>query len=1552
MRKFAVILVTLMLTIPQFSKASHLLGGEITWECVKSNGKLIFTMKLYRRCDGAQLPTSGTITNPLYASNGGTASITVSRTERNDISPDCFADSAEMDCYINGRSTNAIEENIYVSSEVSVYGTPATGGSAFSYSICCRPPTSVMRNINGSNYWIRAVMFPFTDPATGNTLSLGSTSGGPTCYDSSPKFAEKPATIICTGYEFTYNHNATDAELDSLSYSWTPPMQNSSSSVTWKAGYSVINQLPTKYHNNNNEPAKLNALTGEIKFTAFSPQGGYHSTAVKVTAYKCRQKVAEIYRDIPVVLLACPPTPTIPPLANTPPQVNFKWSANSPVNIPLPAGDTVMAGDSVNFYITSIDIQFLPGFVGQTNFLLPSGSQFGERYADTAKGCLYPPCAILDTNNTFWNGADSAKWWQGEYGLQTRFSWKTDCNHLAQVTACFTKSNTYNFVFKVLDDWCPAPGMNFQTFSVTVLAPPALEPPKYTCSRVLSNGDVVLNWTQPVTRSEDTLNSFQKYVIMRAIDTAGAPFDTVHVVQDIDSLTWTDTTANTLNSFAKYYLLRGISSCNDQGDSILSDTISGMKLEATPYNSGNAVFLDWTDYDMGNRWGSKTTGEYYVNQIVGTDTTIVDTVTESWDSLEVALCYPTFAQYFITVVDTTAQFGCTSYSNIDGDSLGDNTAPGPVYIDSISFDQTNRLNIGWYAPTADVGWYYIHKDGILVDSIPGTVTNYEYNMGANDTCLMEFEISARDTCGNLGLKGLSQYSMCNNIVNASRCMLDQNIQIQWTRYNPSWSGGATYQEIWRSDNGGAYVLIDTVNALTSSYTDTSVYGGANFCYRIRSWEQGQNRESWTYNACYFLDQLIDSTIVDPPDLRCVSWENDSTIRLTWIQPPNPGLNFDAYMIYHSTIGEPGTFTLLDSIKGIFSSDNLAIDSTGYTHLNASDTVRHFYRVYSRSGCYATDLSPVGVTMEAPRLSITSISDSVNRLEWNEISPVQLHPTYEILRDGMKIADVNYGTQTFEDVYAVCNKQVQYQVRYEGNITVTPPGECWSETRLTDGEFVDDTPPAKQFVDSVSMYPDTFYVPRVGWSPNKSLDVTKYYVLNCEAGGLVLDTIDANTGLYWEDVNNAPVTLASRYSVVAEDSCGNNQLASGNFNCHSNLVINPVMDYCDQSIRVSWNGYETFASGNKVEYVVYASMNGAPYSEIGRTKETLFTHEDIVNENNYCYFVQAWENDGEGPFSASSAVVCLDAEFIIRPDYAYMQYVTVDQDNVIRLAMQVDLNSNTGEYWINRSTDKNEKFELIATLQVPDPIYPADSTFYYQDEEVETSVKSYYYKIDVVDKCGAVGITSNLGRSILLNVEPDQDRFSNVLTFNKYEEFYTGVQEYEVYRGVNGVNMELVKSIVVSRLDSTRDVTHTESHITYVDNVRDEGIEGDGKFCYLIAAIEATPTHRDKDRNVSKSNIDCGVQYPNFFAPTGFTPNGDGLNDVFRPQGSFHDADNYEMEVYNRWGEMLYKTDNYEAGWDGTYNGNESPVGAYVYIVRYTSADGNSYEERGTVTLTR
>lgn len=92
----------------------------------------------------------------------------------------------------------------------------------------------------------------------------------------------------------------------------------------------------------------------------------------------------------------------------------------------------------------------------------------------------------------------------------------------------------------------------------------------------------------------------------------------------------------------------------------------------------------------------------------------------------------------------------------------------------------------------------------------------------------------------------------------------------------------------------------------------------------------------------------------------------------------------------------------------------------------------------------------------------------------------------------------------------------------------------------------------------------------------------------------------------------------------------------------------------------------------------------------------------------------------------------------------------------------------------------------------------------------------------------------------------------------------------------------------------------------------------------------------------------------FYVPSAFTPNGDGLNDIWKPIGNGVNPKIYEMVVFNRWGQVIFRSNNFEEGWDGKHkdNGELVPIGTYPYKIRVGDTFGESKEHiyRGTVTI--
>lgn len=90
---------------------------------------------------------------------------------------------------------------------------------------------------------------------------------------------------------------------------------------------------------------------------------------------------------------------------------------------------------------------------------------------------------------------------------------------------------------------------------------------------------------------------------------------------------------------------------------------------------------------------------------------------------------------------------------------------------------------------------------------------------------------------------------------------------------------------------------------------------------------------------------------------------------------------------------------------------------------------------------------------------------------------------------------------------------------------------------------------------------------------------------------------------------------------------------------------------------------------------------------------------------------------------------------------------------------------------------------------------------------------------------------------------------------------------------------------------------------------------------------------------------------NYYVPNAFTPNGDGLNDVFQAIAPGIQVTDY-FRIFNRWGKLLFETRDARKGWDGTYSGVPQPSAVYVWIIKGVDVKQNMVELKGTVTLIR
>lgn len=171
---------------------------------------------------------------------------------------------------------------------------------------------------------------------------------------------------------------------------------------------------------------------------------------------------------------------------------------------------------------------------------------------------------------------------------------------------------------------------------------------------------------------------------------------------------------------------------------------------------------------------------------------------------------------------------------------------------------------------------------------------------------------------------------------------------------------------------------------------------------------------------------------------------------------------------------------------------------------------------------------------------------------------------------------------------------------------------------------------------------------------------------------------------------------------------------------------------------------------------------------------------------------------------------------------------------------------------------------------------------------------------------------------------------------------------EVFSIDNGVGMEITitgSTITCSEPNGSSEITSIGGTAPYTyqwsNGSTTQEITGLIEGEYQVTVTDANNCYRNEIITIENDGEDC------FHIPTGFTPNFDGTNDTWNIKG----VDNYPdmtVEVFNRWGTLLFSSKGYKEQWDGTYKGKELPSAVYYYIITLNEEINHS----GSLTIFR
>ena len=459
----------MLMGIPQ-AKASHIMGGDITYNCVGAN-TFAFTVQLYQDCNGIPLPGSIPLTISS-ASCGLNFNITLELVPTGPVvvTPLC---PGELDVCNGGGGVYGIQQYTYTH-------IPASQGQGLSdppvvmpanctdwvvsWTLCCRNGTIGTGPANNSFY-----------------LETGLNNVDAPC-NNSPTFLNTPTPYACIGTNVNYSHGASEWDGDSLVFSLIPCLGTGPGvPVNYNAPYSGTNPLASATGVN------INAVTGAIAFTPTLAQVAV--ICVLVEEYRNGVKVGFVMRDIQFTILSC--TNSLPLASGAGGDAGSNGATGS-------YDVTICEGENIDFFVNTFDT-------------LGSGQTTGQNIDMSWNGGVNSPNAAFTVAN---NNTDSTA---------GHFTWSTNKGD----------AGFYIFTVNLQDDACPINGVNIFTFTVTIYDVPDVDAGGYqiscnptdtiTLNAVASGVDSLFQWNalnggtvfSPTTLVTDILPTSGTYQLIK-----------------------------------------------------------------------------------------------------------------------------------------------------------------------------------------------------------------------------------------------------------------------------------------------------------------------------------------------------------------------------------------------------------------------------------------------------------------------------------------------------------------------------------------------------------------------------------------------------------------------------------------------------------------------------------------------------------------------------------------------------------------------------------------------------------------------------------------------------------------------------------------------------------------------------------------------------------------------------------------------------------------------------------------------------------------------------
>ncbi len=396
----------------------------------------------------------------------------------------------------------------------------------------------------------------------------------------------------------------------------------------------------------------------------------------------------------------------------------------------------------------------------------------------------------------------------------------------------------------------------------------------------------------------------------------------------------------------------------------------------------------------------------------------------------------------------------------------------------------------------------------------------------------------------------------------------------------------------------------------------------------------------------------------------------------------------------------------------------------------------------------------------------------------------------------------------------------------------------------------------------------------------------------------LQSVTNSSNLTISELDNQNSSFCFRLTVT--DACTGESFLS-NVACSANLTIEAMNGFHEVQLKkpLLYNGpIDIIKDGTFLQTVTDPS-------------QFTFTDSLVTCSLENCYVL----NISQGTFTFATTQVCATGISVAEPPPVNDITATVDGMNV-NLSWGIADNGLADTVVVRRARGRQALSEITRVVS---------DEFIDQSPGVDRS--SITYDIFYTDVCGNQSSTGNAAQTIFLSAENTTGNVYN-LSWNAYTGWFTGVANY-----------------FLQKLDPNGNLSSEEKILSgFEEQVVLTNLDKDPiTFRIRAESLDVTPL-------ASFSNTHTVEFAPALFIPGAFTPNGDDVNDVLEVEGTFVSA--LKLHIYNRWGKLLFYSEDRNSGWDGKIGQKNAPSGTYVYSLDFTDEQGKKFSKRGTFVLIR